>query len=205
MAKVLIFLQSGKGSNSENGESVCHDSCKKLKNSRNHPYHFDFFTGGKGIIPEYYCCDKFRCINISVKRFALLLGLASRGEMLSYTGTAVPARWIFPFYSRRGAGRRGSNIKHQNSLWKTTIINDIRIKDHFIHNLLENSELTGFARIGFGIAIELDGDSHNERLTITFNGTINIKKELGCLYYYPGLRPPLLKKKGSIRDRTCRA
>ena len=111
----------------------------------------------------------------------------------------------FPFYSRRGAGRRGSNIKHQNSLWKTTIINDIWINDHYIHNLLENSELTGFARIGFGIAIELDGDSHNERLTITFNGTINIKKELGCLYYYPGLRPPLLKKKGSFRYRPCRA
>ena len=35
----------------------------------------------------------------------------------------------------------------------------------------------GFARIRFGIVIELDGDSHDERLTITFNGTINIKKE----------------------------
>ena len=47
-------------------------------------------------IYNYYCCDKFRCINISVKRFAFLLGLASRGEMLSYTGTAVPARGISP-------------------------------------------------------------------------------------------------------------
>ena len=37
-------------------------------------------------------CDKFRCINISVKRLVLLLGLVSRGEMFSYIGTAVPAR-----------------------------------------------------------------------------------------------------------------
>ena len=76
------------------------------------------FPRTPSVFLHYYCCDKFRCINISVKRFALLLGLASRGEMFSYTGTAVPARGIFPFYSRRGAGRRGSNIKISEFLVK---------------------------------------------------------------------------------------
>ena len=145
---------------------------------------------------HYNWCDKFSCINISVKRFALLLGLASRGEMFSYTGTAVPARGIFPFYSRRGAGRRGSNIKHQNSLWKTTIINDIWIKDHYIHNLLENSELTGFARIGFGIAIELDGDSHNERLTINSTGQSISKRNDDAYITTPAFGHPFLKRRG---------
>jgi len=46
-----------------------------------------------------------------------------------------------------------------------TIINDIRIKDRYVHNRSGNRELLGYARI---------------------------------LYYYPGLRPPLLEKKGNL-------
>lgn len=52
-----------------------------------------------------------------------------------------------PFYFRRGAGRRGSNIKISEFLVKKmTIINDIRIKDHYVHNLPENRELLAYAR-----------------------------------------------------------
>ena len=43
-----------------------------------------------------------------------------------------------PFYFRRGAVRRGSNIKYQNSLWKNAVNNDMRIKDYGVNNLLEN-------------------------------------------------------------------
>ncbi len=53
----------------------------------------------------------------------------------------------FPFFLRRGAVRRGSNIKHQNSLCKQmTLINNIRIKDHYVHDLPENRALLGYAR-----------------------------------------------------------
>ena len=51
---------------------------------------------------------------------------------------AAAAEAQFPFYFRRGAVRRGSNIKHQNSLWKNAINNDMRIKDYSVNNLLEN-------------------------------------------------------------------
>ena len=52
---------------------------------------------------------------------------------------AAAAEAQFPFYFRRGAVRRGSNIKYQNSLWKKNAINnDMRIKDYSVNNLLEN-------------------------------------------------------------------
>ena len=75
----------------------------------------------------------------------------------------MPARDISPSILEGVPAGGVVILKYQNSLWKTTIINYIRIKDHYIHNLLENSELTGFERIRFGIVIELDGDSHNEK------------------------------------------
>ena len=87
-------------------------------------------------------------------------------------------------------------LKYQNSLWKTTIINDIWIKDHYIHNLLENSELTGFARIGFGIAIELDGDLHNERLTINSTGQSISKRNDDAYITTPAFGHPFLKRRG---------
>ena len=63
---------------------------------------------------------------------------------------------------------------------KTTIINDIRINDRYIHSLFENSELIGFVRIRFEIVIELDGDLHNEKADyyIQRDNLYNIKKEL---------------------------
>ena len=141
-------------------------SCKKLSD-----------TDDSVIMDFHNWCDKCRCINISVKRFALLLGLVSRGKLFSCISTAGLVRGNSPSILKGVPAGGVVILKHQNSLWKTTIINDIRIKDHYIHNLLENSELIGFARNRFEITIELDGDSHDERLTIVFNGTIYIKKE----------------------------
>ena len=74
---------------------------------------------------------------------------------------------IFPFYFRRGAVRRGSNIKiSEFFVKKRTIINDIRIKDYSVNNLLENRELPIYA------SKKLELVSHNKKLLMTFYGII---------------------------------
>ena len=143
---------------------------------------------------HYNWCDKFSCINISVKRFALLLGLAFRGGVFFYTGTAEPARGISPSILEGVPAGGVVILKYQNSLWKTTII-----KDHYIHNLLENSELTGFERIRFGIVIELDGDSHNEKTDYYSqrDNLYNIISKMKDAYITtPACGHPFLKRRG---------
>ena len=82
---------------------------------------------------------------------------------------------------------------------KTTIINNIRIKDQYIHNFLENSKLTGFARIRFGIEIELDGDSHNEK-TDYYSQRDNLyiisKRNYNAYITTPAFGHPFLKRRG---------
>ena len=75
---------------------------------------------------------------------------------------AAAAEAQLPFYFRRGAVRRGSNIKHQNSLWKNAINNDMRIKDYSVNNLLENRWLSVYANK------KLELVSHNKKLIMTF-------------------------------------
>ena len=106
--------------------------------------------------------------------------MVSRGKLFSYSGTAVPARGTSPSILEGVPAGGVVILKYQNSLWKTTIINDIRIKDTYNHNLLENSELIGFACIRFGIRIEFDGEPHNEKADyyIQRDNLYNIKKEL---------------------------